>query len=270
MGFYGPKALFMVKLLCPGLFIRWDKADKDGGPLQQGQAAWTWGSVTWHTHGISDSRSAPLTKTPSPSREWHSIVQYQAQLSGPITDPDVCSWCWLGLNNVSSQVHLHLMENICAIFMPSLTCAKIHLKNLGFFSFKYVIVTDGSWLCIFFYFVFLSVEQVICKILQFILLTHLGKVMKYTLDRYKDRHQSIPGHRHHLFLQSLQGAILGSLIDLNMHVLDRGRTRVHGKDPCRPERTCKFHRERPFGNSTKGNGLNPQLKPDNICYELAF
>lgn len=122
----------------------------------------------------------------------------------------------------------------------------------------------------FFYFVFLSVEQVICKILQFILLTHLGKVMKYTLDRYKDRHQSIPGHRHHLFLQSLQGAILGSLIDLNMHVLDRGRTRVHGKDPCRPERTCKFHRERPFGNSTKGNGLNPQLKPDNICYELAF
>lgn len=43
----------MVKLLCLGLFIRWDRADKDGGPLQQGQAAWTWGSVTWHTPSIA-------------------------------------------------------------------------------------------------------------------------------------------------------------------------------------------------------------------------
>lgn len=39
----------MVKLLCLSLFIRWDKADRDGSPLQQGQAAPTRGSVTWYT-----------------------------------------------------------------------------------------------------------------------------------------------------------------------------------------------------------------------------
>ena len=42
----------MVKLLCLSLFIRWDRADRDGSPLQQGQAAPTRGSVTWYTQSF--------------------------------------------------------------------------------------------------------------------------------------------------------------------------------------------------------------------------
>lgn len=64
----------MVKLLCLGLFIRWDKADKDRGPLQQGQAARTWGSVTWHSHGISCNHSASRRKKNTQSRE--RLTQY--------------------------------------------------------------------------------------------------------------------------------------------------------------------------------------------------
>lgn len=49
VGILWTEALFMVKPLCLSLFIRWDKADRDGSPLQQGQAAPTRGSVTWYT-----------------------------------------------------------------------------------------------------------------------------------------------------------------------------------------------------------------------------
>ena len=69
----------MVKLLWMGLFIRWDKVDKDGGPLQQGQAAWTWGSVTWHTDSIT-----PTVQHLTNVRDWHHIVQHQAGLSVPV------------------------------------------------------------------------------------------------------------------------------------------------------------------------------------------
>ena len=105
----------MVKLLCLGLFIRWDKADKDRGPLQQGQAARTWGSVTWHSHGISCNHSASRRKkTHSQGRDWHSIVQHLARQSVSITEPVPVLSVLSGIDEWALQVnftHLFLSKN---------------------------------------------------------------------------------------------------------------------------------------------------------------
>ena len=58
MGFGEPRALFMVKPFCLGVFIRRDSADKDGGHYNRARLQQHGGQLTWFTNASWSTKKA--------------------------------------------------------------------------------------------------------------------------------------------------------------------------------------------------------------------